>query len=244
MESKIRARKNLHVHMKPRIDIFYILCCILALYSSVSFAIEHQDKSWSNFDITGHLFNSKKFVFDLSPQARYNFTHHVYDETRFEGALGYNISKTVVIWLGERYILPHADDSTRESDIFEQITWNAITKKTITLSSRTRLEDRKATQFPQVAYRLREKLTLAFPKAFSSSAGPVFSDEIFLNLNRPEWINQNVFNQNRAFAGIRFSLNKEVTFDTGYLNQYQLSNSGSLDNNILYLSLNIKMKKE
>lgn len=223
-----------------------ILFCftILLLLPLNALALNRIAHSWTNLDVQGALFNSDCLVFDLTPQARYDITNGIYIETRLEGSLGYKISKNVTLWLGDRYTLPHGDSSIRENGLVEYLTWNAINKKNIQLITRTRFEERKATQFSQIAYRFRQRELLVFPTLFTAKLGPVFYDELFLNLNRTNWTNNNLFNQNRAFAGLRYTFNKAVNLDVGYLNRYLLTRSTPQDDHILFVSLNINVQKD
>lgn len=48
----------------------------------------------------------------------------------------------------------------------------------------------------------------------------VARDEVFYRVNSTNWGGKSGFDQNRAFAGLGWSFNKNLRAELGYLNQY------------------------
>lgn len=199
-----------------------------------------EERFWGNFNLNGSLFNSKKWQYDFNIQSRYNFSIGQYENTRSEGGIGYKSSKNISLWLGGTTILRH-DNRIEEYRPWQQVQWHILNSEQIRLSSRTRLEERKEPNFSEWAYRLRQRFSLSFPKKLPFNITPILANEIFFNLNNPQWINSNgSINQNRAFIGIEIPLHKNISFETGYLNQYEFRNEANRLNHVLYVNLKIK----
>ena len=47
--------------------------------------------------------------------------------------------------------------------------------------------------------------------------------KVFVNANRPSWVNTQVIDQNRLFAGVDIPASKESFLEVGYLYQYIFS---------------------
>lgn len=195
-----------------------------------------QTKLWAGIDITGSILGSK-FLYDFFPQTRTNLSEDQYDETHTEIALGYKLLPDLSAWLGYTSVLPGAVN--KENDGWEQLTWNIINNKKVVLISRSRVEERKASGESEWAETLRQRILLTFPKFIFSRFAPVFSDELFVNLNRPSWVNRQRLNQNRAYIGLRFPTSKKSTIDVGYMNQYVFRNTVNQMYNIAYVNFNI-----
>ena len=210
------------------------------LWFSTAFAdIDQRTKSWTNMDITGAVFNSDRWVYDLFSQARYNFAPGQYEQSRIEPALGYKITPNISLWLGDSVIIPNANNVIRSNRIWQQLLWNVIPNNPVTIISRTRLEERQNYAEPQWSYVLRERLMVILPQIPTTPFAPVAFDELFVNLNHPNWVNSQVINENRIFAGVRILFKKTVSLDVGYLNQYVCSATTNQDNPVVYVNLNI-----
>ncbi len=125
--------------------------------------------------------------------------------------------------------------------MWQQLNWQIVDTAPLTLSSRTRLEERINPDQPGTAERFRQRLWLRKP--FKPGSNYLFSinDEIFLNLNHPHWVSPYTFEQNRAFIGMAEKVSATIMIDVGYLNQY-LHNVKNFDDHVFLISLTVKNK--
>ncbi len=86
-------------------------------------------------------------------------------------------------------------------------------------ASRTRLEERSIEGKADIGYRLHQMLKFTRPLPLENTS-LILSDELFLNANSTEWGAASGFDQNRAFIGLGYKLNKHNAFEIGYLNQF------------------------
>jgi hypothetical protein len=126
-----------------------------------------------------------------------------------------------------------------EHRVWEQVQWNIIPKKDISILFRSRIEQRFLVGNSDVALRLRERVTVYFEPLFHfvpKGMTPVIYDEIFFNLNHASWVSRKVVDQNRFFLGYAIKFQKYFVLQVGYMNQFQIVRGGNCDNNILYAS--------
>src|SRR5207244_4913805 len=107
--------------------------------------------------------------------------------------------------------------------------------KQLTLSNRSRLEQRKNTVKSEVAWRLRERFRLRVPLNFWEKHSFDVWDEVFIDFNHPSWIgNKKVFAENRAFIGLGTNISKNTIADVGYINQYQFTTPNMMTNGLYF----------
>lgn len=63
------------------------------------------------------------------------------------------------------------------------------------------------------------------------------SDQLFINLNHPDWVNTKTIDQNRLLAGINIQASPSTTFIVSYLNQRLTNQPNKQINNATYFGL-------
>lgn len=202
--------------------------------------MESYDKYWSVAIITGSLEKSPSFKYYLEPQLRLIDDNRVFNQLLLLGGLGYQINTNMTVYLGPGWILSKTPqgNKTHEKRLWEQLNWMLLSTPNLNINSRTRLEERKDTNASQMAIRLRERVWMKVPIKNSDKVSFSFFNEIFLNLNHPQWVSPYLFEQNRAFIGISTQISKSTVIDAGYLNQYIHAVKNRLDN-VLLLSFTV-----
>jgi hypothetical protein len=104
-----------------------------------------------------------------------------------------------------------------ENRIWQQLLWTPSTPFG-PITSRTRFEQR-FTRNPDVSYRLRQMVRMAYPLDFAPGFMLVGWEELFLNVNSTGAITAG-FDQNRVFAGIGYAIDENIRAEAGYMNQY------------------------
>jgi uncharacterized protein DUF2490 len=136
--------------------------------------------------------------------------------------LGYSVLDNLSFWLGYGWI-PNdpvgPGEAFDEHRIWQQMLW---TEKLAdgNFMSRSRLEQRFDERGDDVGWRFRQFFKYYQPLSFSPKMSWVIWDEVFIDINTPDWKIDNGFDQNRAFAGLGYQLDKNIRTEFGYINQF------------------------
>lgn len=153
-------------------------------------------------------------------------------QTRFDGnwdhwyqgmvrtAVGYSLSDRATIWAGYTWL---PTQNIGKPYIAQQDIWPAfryvLPTEFGTFTFRTMWE----TNFlrgDQVRERPRQMIKFMHPFEFEPRLSFIAWDEAFYRVNSTAWGGKTGFDQNRAFAGLGWSFNKNLRTELGYLNQY------------------------
>ena len=217
-----------------------ILGLFLFIWMNSVNSMESYDKYWSVAVITGPLAEHSSFKYYLEPQLRLIDNNYVFNQILLLGGLGYQINTNMTVYLGPGWIVSKTPqgNSTHENRLWEQLNWILVNTSNLNINSRTRLEERKDTNASQMAIRLRERVWMRVPFRNSDKYSFSIFNEVFLNLNHPQWVSLYLFEQNRAFIGVSTQASKSTVIDVGYLNQYIHAIKNRLDN-VLLLSFTV-----
>lgn len=201
-------------------------------------------QTWGNVTATGSLDfinpNLKNFKYWLEGQGRFGLNTSDFSQAILRPGLGYQINGQASVWLGYAWVPtdePFAKTAFDENRIWEQFLWSDKFSFG-TLTSRSRLEQRFIPMGSDVGWRFRQMLKVSVPMPFAPDFSFVASDEYFVNLNKTDYGADDGFDQNRAFAGIGYNINKNIKTEIGYMNQYiRRANNPDLMNNILSINL-------
>ncbi|MCL9682608.1 DUF2490 domain-containing protein [Legionella maioricensis] len=197
-------------------------------------------KGWTVATMTGPLTNSSAFKYYLEPQLRLIDDNYFFHQFLLLGGLGYQFNDNIALYAGPGWIVTKTPASVmvHENRYWEQLNWRILKKPGYNINSRTRLEERENVDESRMAIRLRQRMWLRIPFKIESKYSFSLYDEVFFNLNHPEWVSPYLFEQNRAFVGVAAQLSKSILIDIGYLNQYLRSTTQERDN-VLILSFTI-----
>jgi hypothetical protein len=225
--------------MQNYIKSFLIL--FFGVYMPAINAVEHYNKLWTSSKWVGPLRSENdaaKYYFD----ARLNLIEHtrVFEQAVASAGIGYQTSSNLQLFLVNSYVITERlnGQTRQEYRLWQQANWVLHDNSAYSLASRSRLEERKDFEAAPIAIRFRELLSLRIPIASWPNHYYLISDEVFFNLNRPYWVSDRFFQQNRAFIGISTDISKKISVDVGYMNQYLFGNSNQ-SNNILVINFNV-----
>lgn len=139
-------------------------------------------------------------------------------------AIGYKLDKTTTVFLGYAYVMtdPVGPAKTHEHRIFQQLSFRVFGDgKGVTLTGRTRLEQRMFENQDGTGWRLRQQVRLTAPLAGKVRA--VAWTEPFIGLNETAF-QRDGLGLWRNFAGVTIPVGKKFTLEPGYLNQYVVRN--------------------
>jgi Protein of unknown function (DUF2490) len=153
-------------------------------------------------------------------QARINDNwDHLYQGV-VRAAVGYSLSDRATIWAGYTW-LPTQNLGKRY--VNQQDVWPAfryvLPTDIGTFSFRTMIES-NFIQGSDVRFRPRQMIRFMRPMEFEPRLSLIAWDEFFIRVNSTQFGGKSGFDQNRAFAGLGWTFNKNVRFEGGYMNQY------------------------
>lgn len=206
---------------------FIILSLLIILFQWTSAAqAKNPTKVWSLLTLNKVVNN---VTYQIEPQLRVRTPYPLYDSLLTNAGVGYQFTEQSAIWLGganENIGRRLNTPAKHQYRVWEQLLNNHQTN-TITLSLRSRFEQRKLETNPQWNFRLRERITAT--KNLTKSLALVGYDEVFINLNQPDWVEQTVIHQNRLSLGLSQQASSAVTLGAGYLAQIFFTGTSRLD---------------
>ena len=147
-----------------------------------------------------------------------------YGQSIVRPAIGYALSKNVTLWVGYGWIneTPPGRSNFDENRIFQQLIWSGSVGET-KLTSRTRLEQRFVELGDDTGWRMRQFVKFLRPFECEPRLSTIVWDEAFFDLNSTDWGQFGSFSQNRAFAGLGWTIKRlphTPRIEVGYMHQY------------------------
>ena len=180
----------------------------------------------------------------LDVQGRFRDDSDGFHQSLFRPGLGLDVSELVSVWAGYAWIRtePRSGRNSDEHRIWQQLLWTPRLGS-VSVQSRTRLEQRFVSTGDDTGWRVREFVKLARPFSFEPRLSLIGYDEVFFDLNDTGFGQDAGFAQNRLFAGLGWRLDGagRVVAEFGYLNQFINVRSGRDTMNHL-VSLNLFVK--
>jgi len=187
------------------------------------------------------FFKTNQYPYTLEGHVRFKNDQNHFDQTKFRFGTGYLPSKNVALWLGYDITSEQNADEhfTQEQRFWQQLVWHAQDKPNYDLIFRNRLEQRKQNGNAGIGWRLRSQCKLKFKNQLFQRVYPLISDELYFHLKRTDWVNDDIFDQNRLFIGIIIPTDHNTKWHVGYLNQFKNSDNNNELNHILYVAYSI-----
>jgi hypothetical protein len=185
-----------------------------------TWAVQTNNKFWSSFTLNG---NYGTFLYHIEPQLRLIDASKPFNQFLTNAGGGYQVAPSWQLWLGQTISTISQDTVAgdyEEYRFWEQAVWQH-NLATLSLISRSRVEQRKSFYFAEWANRFRERLLINIPLTDNFSL--VTSDEFFINLNQVSWVTTKTWDQNRAYIGLTQQLSKSTFLSVGYMNQWIFS---------------------
>lgn len=209
--------------------------------------IKNDFNTWGNITAISSLGNIspefEKIKLWTEAQGRFGDDSSRFSQGILRVGSGYSVNDSISLWLGYAWIpttQPFSQSDTGEHRIWQQLLWNK-TFEFGTVMSRTRLEQRNLGGQNDVGWRFRQFFKLTRPIAMAPSFSWVLWDEVFIDINKPDWKLDNGFDQNRVFAGVGYQFDSQTRFELGYVNQF-IRKTAANDSMNHILSLNLFLK--
>lgn len=224
-------------------------CTILALAitslvtSNASADVQVDDRFWLNITAQGDFGNqaivSDKLRWYVELQPRWRGMGENFDQLLIRPAVYYKLSDQSSFWFGYGLIqvYPEGKTSVHEHRLWQQFQYLFNVQSDISVTTRTRLEERRLESYSDTGYRLRQMLRMAIPISSSGDFGFIAWDEVFVNLNDTDWGAQSGFDQNRGFVGGFYEFSKDSKIEMGYLSQFVKATGDDRVNHVLSTTL-------
>lgn len=199
-----------------------VLCSAAALAATATaapaVAAEDDANIWLAQTATVNL--GKDAVLWLEAQERFTNDASRLGQFLLRPAIGYKLDPTTTAYIGYAYVMtdPVGPAKTNEHRIYQQLSFRlAGDGKGVTVTGRTRLEQRWLEEQGGTAWRLRQQVRLTAPLAGKARA--VIWTEPFIGFNQTRFQRDGI-GLWRNFAGLSAPVGKTLSLEPGYLNQY------------------------
>lgn len=213
----------------------------------------HQDNDLTDFQTWGNItaigkFESlgfknpklEKFRWWMEGQGRFGDNTSQFTQALIRPGIGYQVHRTTSVWLGYAWAptaQPFTNTPFDEQRIWQQALWTDRFSFG-TLTARSRMEERYSPwQSGEVAYRYRQLVKILWPIPGAPNFGLVAQDEFFVSMNTVEWGPRTGMDNNRAFMGVAYTINKNARTEIGYMNHYLNKRSNNLMDHVLSVNL-------
>lgn len=215
--------------MKNKFKLGLIL--FFSQFYSNSFALEQEVKQWVAINHEQAFGCEKKYLAFIYSQLRLVDEDRPWQAGLIEGGLGYKLADHHTIWVGYRWSGHDPfNQFFQENRLFQQIILQKKTDAEHRLIFRTRLEEITRGNTGQIALRLRQRAALEINHAWFQHALPFFYDEVFFQLNHPDYVPKTTLGENRLFLGFNLMCAKNSWWEIGYINQYRIATPSQTEN--------------
>lgn len=186
---------------------------------------------------------AERVVVWLEGQARTSDDASRLNQILLRPALGYRVTPTTTLFAGYAFVPtnPRGPASSKEHRIWQQATFRiAGDGQGITLSGRSRLEQRFREEDGQVGHRYRQLVRLTAPVDGKGVQAVVWS-EAFLGLNDTRWGQPGGLDRWRNFLGVSLPVASTLRVEPGYMNEVIEQRDQDRMNHIASLTLNFSL---
>lgn len=175
-------------------------------------------QAWSIVHASGAL--NDKMTLNVDGQARFGDDASRLGQVIIRPSIGWRLDATTTASLGYAYVrsTPKGRSATHEHRGWQQLSYRlAGDGKGVTLSGRTRLEQRWVEDRDGTGWRMRQQVRITAP--LKDGVRAVGWTEAFVGLNQTRWGQRDGLHLWRSFAGVSVPISKTVTLEPGYLRQ-------------------------
>lgn len=208
------------------------------MLASPALAAEEDLQAWSA--TTASIPAGNRVVVWLEAQGRFSNDASRLGQLLLRPGLGYRLSPTTTAFVGYAYVRtdPVGPVRTNEHRIWQQLSFRAAGDgKSLTLTGRSRLEQRFVAGANDTGVRFRQLMRLTLP--IDSGVQAVGWSEGFVALNNTDWGQRAGLDRFRNFAGVSVPLTKSMRLEPGYLNEYINATGSDRINHIASMTVNL-----
>ncbi len=181
-------------------------------------ATTQEAQVWLPVYLTAPLGEKMIGYFELNPRIGIADSDGEFDQLLVRPALGYQLTKTISLWLGYAWVTNYRPEFRSEQRIYQQLLYVKRFSR-FSLVSRSRLEERIIQDAEGTGVRIRSMLRVNLPLDTAKLWAFVLYDEPFFNLTTVGNGPAGGFDQNRLFVGFNRRISDQIRIDLGYQNQ-------------------------
>ena len=230
--------------MKIRIIPTAWLILLFTIFTCNTFAQKVENTGWLAWNHSDKF--SDKFGLHLDVQFRSADDYQFMRNIMVRPGLHYYLTQNQTLTVGYLYVNTQSRTESEvnhfiESRIWEQYMVNHKVGK-LPITHRLRLEQRFINNGPPVfsqrfRYFVRGLIPIKADSTFNKGIFVALQNEVFLNLQNKAKINDNLFDQNRAYVAAGYRFSKKIDLETGYLLQYSKGKLQDTRNHVWQLAL-------
>lgn len=216
-----------------RLIAFLILATLISCKNAIAETIE-DGRYWFSLYSQGPL-PKENFYWSLDIHPRWREEGRHFDTLILRPSLIYKITPKTSIWTGYDTINNHpaGQSSFQENRLWEQVMHQFEPFGALTLTVRTRFEQRDREDYSDIAHRLRHMVRATTPSSLHQQLSWVVWNELFINLNQTDWGVMRGTDQNRLFLGANWKFDELSNLEVGYINQYVNGKTIDRENHII-----------
>lgn len=216
-----------------RLIAFLILATLISCKNAIAETIE-DGRYWFSLYTQGPL-PKENFYWSLDIHPRWREEGRHFDTLILRPSLIYKITPKTSIWTGYDTINNHpaGQSSFQENRLWEQVMHQFEPFGALTLTVRTRFEQRDREDYSDIGHRLRQMVRATTPSSLHQQLSWVVWNELFINLNQTDWGVMRGTDQNRLFLGANWKFDELSNLEVGYINQYVNGKTIDRENHII-----------
>ena len=222
-------------------NMYKYFATILSFILIFSMPAKAQEEDFNIWGVaTSSIDTSDKTFIWLEAQPRFTNDADRLGQLLLRTAIGYKLTDTTSALAGYAYIFtdPEGPTSSNEHRIWQQLSFRVLGNgKNVTLSGRTRLEERFFEGEGDVAIRFRQQLKLTAPLGDKFKA--VLYTEPFIGFTDND-VQADGINVWRNFVGINIPIGKGFAIEPGYMNQYVVRDGADRIDHVAVIGISSK----
>lgn len=195
-----------------------IIAAALLAPSAMAFAADEDRQVWSSVNASTNL--GSRGVLSLEGQVRLTDDASRFGQFVLRPSIGFKLNPNTTLSLG--YAYGHSDPigpgQINEHRIWQQMSYPLIsTTEGVTVTGRSRLEQRWIEGASDMGWRYRQQLRLTAP--LSNGVRAVAWSELFLSLDDTRWGQNSGLDRWRNALGISVPIHRAITIEPSYIHQ-------------------------
>jgi len=224
--------------MRGRI-VTALLSAVLAAASTNAYAAQEDAQLWTSLSASREIGGNS--LVTLEGQLRLTDDASRTGQYVIRPSVGYKLNANTTASVG--YAFVHTDPvgptGSDEHRLWQQMAFRiAGDGKGVTLTGRSRLEQRWIERAPDMGWRFRQQLRMTAP--LSGKVRVLAWSEIFLSLDDTSWGQKSGIDRWRNSVGLVVPLNKALTLEPAYTNQWVLRPGQDRVHHVANLSMSAK----
>ncbi len=209
------------------------------IVAAPAFAADRDDQLWVS--ATASVNVSKTVVLSVDGIARYTDDAGHLGQVLVRPSIGYKLGKNTTAAIGYAYsdTDPVGPARSQEHRFWQHLTYRiAGDGKALTVTGRTRLEQRWVEGRGDMGWRARQQVKATAP--LSGKTRVFYWSEVFFNLKDTSWGSRSGLDRWRNSVGVSVPVNKVLTIEPGYVHQWIVARGDDRLHNIASVTLNAK----